>query len=341
MTNQPPTGRPQPETVLDFMIGGYTTSQLIYVAAKLGIADCLQAGPKGAEQLAAEVGAQPESLYRLLRALAVMGVFAETEARTFALTRMGALLQTTAPQSLRSHAILQGEELYRTWGELLNSVRTGQPGFDRVYGMSWWDYLDEHPQTAAAFNQRMTAFFTQRNTGVAAAYDFSSCRTIIDVAGGQGSLLATILSAYPTVRGVLFDLPTVVEAAPPLLEQAGVRERCEVVGGDMFVAVPGGGDVYLLATIIHDWKYEQAVAILRNCRRATSDQARLLLVEVVVPSDTTPSPTKIMDVGMMVMMHGKERTAAEYRELYQAAGFALTQVIPTVSPYCILEGRPV
>ncbi len=341
MTNQPPAGRPQLEAVLQLMIGGCTTSQLIYVAAKLGIADCLHDGPKGADQLAAEVGAQPESLYRLLRALAVMGLFAETEGRAFALTPLGALLQTTAPQSLRGWAIVHGEELYRTWEGLLYSVQTGQPGFEHVYGMGWWDYLGQHPETAAVFNQRMTTVFAQRNTAIAAAYDFSSCHTIVDVAGGQGSLLAAILSAHPSVRGVLFDLPAVVEGAQPLLEQAGVRERCEVVGGDMFVVVPSGGDAYLLSTIIHDWKDEQAVAILRNCRRAMTDQARLLLVELIVPSDNTPSTTKIMDVGMMVMMHGQERTEAEYRDLYQAAGFALTQVLPTASQYSILEGRPV
>ncbi|MCX6020187.1 MAG: methyltransferase, partial [Chloroflexi bacterium] len=279
MTNQLPAGLAQPAAMLQFMIGGVTTSQLIYVAAKLGIADCLHDGPKGSDQLAAEVGAQPESLYRLLRALAVMGLFTETEGRAFALSPLGALLQTTAPQSLRAWAILHGEELYRTWEGLLHSVQTGQPGFDHAYGIGWWDYLDQHPQTAAVFNQRMTSVFAQRNTAIAAAYAFWACRTIVDVAGGQGSLLAAILNAHPSVRGVLFDLPAVVEAAPPLLEQAGVGKRCEVVGGDMFDALPSGGDAYLLATIIHDWNDEQAVAILRNCRRAMTDQAKLLLIE--------------------------------------------------------------
>lgn len=341
MTNQPPAERPQPEAVLQFMIGGCTTSQLIYVAAKLGIADCLQDGPKRAEQVAAEVGAQPQFLYRLMRALAAMGVFTETEGHAFGLTRLGALLRTTAPQSLRGWAIVHGEELWRAWEGLLHTVRTGQPGFERAYGVDWWDHLGRHPETAAAFNQQMTTFFEERNAAVAEAYDFASCRTIVDVAGGQGGLLAAILNAYPSVRGVLFDLPAVVEGAQPLLEQAGVRDRCEIVGGDMFAGVPSGGDAYLLATILHDWDDEQAVAVLRNCRRAMPEQGRLLLVEVIMPSDNTPSPTKVMDIGMMVLMHGKERTEAEYRDLCQAAGFALTQVIPTDSVYSILEGRPV
>lgn len=341
MTNQPPPDRQELEGVLQYMIGGCSTSQLIYAAAKLGIADRLAIGPKRSDELAAEVGAQPEFLYRLLRALAVVGLFTERPGRTFALTALGALLKSSDPQSLRGWAIVHGEELYRAWGGLLHTVQTGQPGFEYSYGSTWWDHLDRHPETAAAFNQQMTTFFEQRNAAVAEAYDFSSCRTIVDVAGGQGALLAAILQANPAARGVLFDLPAVVESAPQLLEQAGVQARSEVVGGDMFAGLPTGGDAYLLATIIHDWNDENAVAVLRNVRQAMGREGRLLLVEVIVPSDSSRSPTKIMDVSMMVLMHGKERTEAEYRELYRAAGFALTRVIETESGYSIIEGRPV
>ncbi len=330
-----------PAVRLQHLIAGNWVSQAIAVAADLGIADLLADGPKASSELARATGAHPRALYRLLRALAGVGVFTEVEPERFGLTPMAELLRADAPNSLRGMALyLCGEEYWRVWGQLGYSVRTGQPAFEHVHGVGPWEYRTQHPETNAAFNAFMTSLVTQVASAVADAYDFSGLSTVVDVGGSHGALLVAILRAHPALRGVLFDLPHVADGAKGRLEAAGLLDRCEVIGGDMFDGVPEGGDAYILSRVIHDWGDERSVAILTNCRRAMRPAGRLLLVEEVIPPGDTPSYGKLSDLNMLVSPGGQERTEAEYGALYEAAGFALTRVIPTRSRVSIIEGEP-
>jgi hypothetical protein len=322
------------------MLTGYWISQAIYVAAKLGIADLLQQGPKNADELAQVTGTHARSLYRLLRALASIGVFAEAEDGRFGLTPLGAYLQTGIPGSVRALTLNHGERLYRPWGELLHSVRTGESAFHHIFGMDVWQYATQNPEAAALFNVAMTELTTQVATAVVAGYDFSRFGTIVDVGGGHGTLLLSILEANPQLRGILFDLPHVTESAKKHIEAASLTGRCEVVAGDIFSSVPGGGDAYILKNIIHDWDDERALKILQNCNRAMADNGKLLLVEEVIPPGNALSFGKLVDLNMLVMAGGGERTEAEYRALFAASGFQLTNVIPLPSPFgfSVIEG---
>src|SRR5581483_3632295 len=291
--------------------------------------------------LAQATGAHAPSLQRVLRALASLGVFTEVEEGRFGLTPLAACLQADGPDSFRALPIYLGEELYRTFGDLLDCVKTGEPVFDRIYGLSYFDYLGQNAEAAQVFNAAMTALGAVAETpAVAAAYDFAAVGTVIDIGGGQGSLLAAILEAYPRVKGVLFDQPAVIESARPQIRAVGMAERCELVSGDFFEAVPSGADVYLLKRIVHDWDDEGGIAILKNCRRAMGAGGKLLVVEAVLPPGDEASPSKLVDVVMMTILRGRERTAAEYRALLQTAGFDLVRIIPTASPMSIIEGVP-
>jgi hypothetical protein len=336
---QKPTDLPAPQVLLQ-MITGYWISQAIYVAAKLGIADLLKDGPKKDDELAEATGTHERALYRLLRALASIGVLAEAEDGRFGLTPLGAYLQTGIPGSLRALTLNHGERLYRPWGELLHSVRTGESAFPRLFGMDVWQYATQHPEAAALFNDAMTELTTQVAAAVVAGYDFSRFHKIVDVGGGSGTLLLSILQANPQLRGILFDLPHVTKSAQQRLEAASLPGRSEVVACDIFASVPGGGDVYLLKHIIHDWDDERALKILQHCHRAMADNGTLLLVEAVLPPGNAPAFGKLMDLNMLVMAGGGERTAAEYRTLFAASGFQLTNVIPLHSPFgfSVIEG---
>jgi ubiquinone/menaquinone biosynthesis C-methylase UbiE len=314
-------------------------SAALYVAAKLGIAVLLADGAKGSEDLAQATGTHPHSLYRVLRLLASQGVFAEVESRRFALTPLATLLRADVPGSLRALAIRTGGLDWRPWGALLHSVRTGTPAFDHVYGMSLFAYLAQDAEAAQVFNDTMT-MFTQRNTAaVVGAYDFSAVGTIVDVGGGHGALMAAILEASPRTRGILVDLPAVIEGARRQITARGLHPRCELVAGDFFESVPVGGDAYILKWIIHDWDDERAITILRNCHRAMVPGGRLLLVEALIPFDNEPHFGKSADVTMLAFTGGMERTEAEYRVLLDSAGFVLTRIIPTDSHSSVLEGR--
>ena len=337
----PPTD-PPPFVVLFQMITGYYISQAIYVAATLGIADRLRDGPRFSDELAHATGAHAPSLYRLLRLLVSAGVFAEQEDGRFALTPIGSYLQTETPGSLRAVALQFSGPLHQqAWSALLHSVQTGETAFDHLFGMGLFPYLAHHPEEAAIFNGAMTAFSTQVSTAVVVAYDFAPFGTIVDVGGGQGALLRTILRATPTARGVLFDLPQVVTGAKEPMEAAGLTERCTIVGGDFFESVPTGGDAYLLSGVIHDWDDKRSIAILHNCHRVISPQGKLLLVESVVPARidrSLPSQFSVRgDVNMLVHTGGRNRTEAEYRALFEAAGFQLIRIIPTQGAAKILE----
>ena len=335
-TNQPP-----PSMALMHLFHGARITQLLYVAAKLGIADLLYEGAKSSEELAQAVGAHPRTLYRVLRALASLGIFAEEQDQRFCLTPMADLLRTESPASLRPFALLSGEEwIWRAEGALLYSVRTGQAAFNQVHGMGTFDYYHQHAEAAACFNAAMTSLSGHEVAAILAAYDFAGMATMIDVGGGQGALLAAILQTYPHARGILFDLPAVVESAQSLLAAAGITERCTRVAGDFFQTLPGGGDAYIFKRVIHDWDDPQAQAILTQCRRAMAAHSRLLVMERVLPPGNTPSLGKLADITMLVHYGALERTEAEYRVLLEAAGFTLERIIPTQAPLSIIEGVP-
>jgi hypothetical protein len=328
--------------VLAQIIFGKCISMAVSVAAKLRVADKLADGPKSVADLARETNTHAPSLYRLLRALAGTGVFAEDADGRFRLTPTAEYLRTGVPGSLRGVADYIGSDWsWRPWGQLLDSVRTGETAFDRVFGEPCFDYLAKHPEDSAVFNEGMTGFSSSVAPAVAEAYDFSKFGTIVDVGGGHGVLLTTILKAHPKVRGVVYDASHVAEGAKEPIRAAGLADRCRIEGGDFFKTVPAGGDAYLMKHIIHDWPDDKATTILKNCRQAVSPGGKLLLVEIVIKPGNEPDIGKIIDLEMLVLPSGRERTEAEYAKLFAGAGWKLTRVVPTNSPMQVIEGEPV
>lgn len=324
------------------MIRGFQVTQMIYVAAKLGIADLVADGAKSSSDLASATGTHAPSLYRLLRALASLGIFAEDEQGRFGLTPLAQPLQTGVPGSLRATVLfLGGPTFQHVWGELLHSVTTGETGFQSLYGMGEWAYREQNPDLNATFNDFMTEMTRPDAAAIAAAYDFSGIKRLVDVGGGQGSLMAEILKTNPTLRGVIFDQPHVIDGASQVLEANGIADRCELVAGDFFAEVPEGADGIILKSIIHDWNDADSILILKNCRRALLPEGKLLLVEAVIPPGNAPSPGKLLDITMLVGPGGKERTEAEFRSLLAEAGLRLTRIIPTQNGRNIIEAVPV
>lgn len=324
------------------MASGYWLSQCIYVAAKLGIADLLQDGAVDCDRLATMTNTNSDSLYRLLRALASVGIFTETESRSFALTPLATYLQSDLDGSLRSATIMLGEEHYQAWGSLLHSIQTGNSAFEEVYDTNIFAYLQQHPQAATIFEESMTDFSFYDRQAILAAYNFAEFKTIVDVGGGKGSLLAGILQQYPHLQGILFDEPYVVEQAENLLVKEGVRDRCRVQGGNFFQSVPSDGDAYLLKHIIHDWDDQQALIILQNCHQAMNSQSKLLIVDRVIPPGNDPFGGKLMDLNMLVMSSGgKERTHTEFSQLLAAAGFQIKQIFFTTADVSVIEAVPI
>jgi len=334
---QKPQNTPPPEALLQ-MITSSWVSQTIYVAAKLGIADLLSEGPRSSDELAKATGTHAGSLYRVMRALASVGVFAEVEDGRFTLTPLAAYLQTSVFGSMRALAIMFGEEWHwQPWWNVLYSIKTGNSAFEHVNGMKLFEYLAQDTEAAQVFNEAMTVMTSMFNATTTANYDFSSIRKIVEVGGGHGSLISAILKAYPRMQGVLFDLPTVVIGAKYHIEAEELAERCEIVEGDFFESVPSGGDAYILKNVIHDWDEDSAITILRNCHRAMVDKGELLLIEAVIPPKNEPSLSKFLDLEILVIAGGYERTEAEYRTLLEAAGFHLTNVIKTESPLSVIK----
>jgi ubiquinone/menaquinone biosynthesis C-methylase UbiE len=323
------------------VIAGFWLSRCVYIAAKLGLADLVKDGARTPAELAALTGTHAPALYRVLRALASTGWLQEDGDGRFGPTPLTVGLQSDAPGSLRALATTElGEEHYPAWGNLLFSVRTGNLAFDEVFGMPNWQYWAGHPEHAGIFNRAMSEMTAIIEPAVLSICDFSTARTIVDVGGGRGTLIASILRAYPQARGIVVDLPHVIEQGRPLIAEHGLEDRCELVAGDFFKAVPSGGDVYTLKWVIHDWDDAQATAILKNCHAAMPPHARLLLIEAPLSPRNEPSLHKLMDINMLVMTGGRERTEAEYRSLLEAAGFALTRVTVTPLELAVLEASP-
>ncbi|WP_197373580.1 methyltransferase [Mycolicibacterium baixiangningiae] len=326
--------------LLELGIGAWTTAAL-YSAARLGIADELASGPARAAEVAARVGADPDGVYRLMRALASRGVFAQRTDGSFALTRIGAALRSDTEGSLRDAVLFIGHPIrWADWGHLEHSVRTGQTAFADLHGSSFFDYLAHDPEFAEVFNRAMTANSSLADEVALAQYDFTGFRLIADVGGGHGSVLATILRSAPSARGVLFDLPAVVANAAPTFTAAGVADRVTIRGGSFMESVPEGADAYVVKNIIHDWQDEDAVRILRNIRTAVADGGKLVLLEMVLPERADSFLGLMVDLEMLVAVGGRERTRAEYANLLQRSGFRLTRVLDTVTPLSIIEAEP-
>jgi hypothetical protein len=331
----------RPRQQLAGIIANCYLAQAIYVVVRLGVADRLRDGPQPSHQLADATGAHARSLHRLLRVLAGCGIFAEDEAGRFQLTELADLLRSDAPESMYAAVRNFGDLHYAAFGELLHSVRTGQPGFDKTFGMPLFDYFAANPSTARTFDAALADLRSQAAAALLDAYDFSGITRLVDVGGGAGSLLSAVLARYPKLSGVLFDRPDVAAAATGQLRGAGVQNRCEVIGGDFFDAVPAGGDVYLLRHVIHDWDDERAGRILVNCRRAMHPAARLLLVESVIEPGNAPSLGKFFDLMMLAMTGGQERTEPEYGSLLTASGLRLVRVTPTTAEIHVIEAEPI
>ena len=329
-------GNPSPPDLFQ-MTTGYWVSQAIYVAAKLGIADLLKEEPQSCVALATATGADAASLFRLMRALASVGVFSHVGTDCFALSRLAESLQTEVRGSLRAMVITLGEIHYQACGNLLHSVQTGSPAFNHVYGASLFDYLRQNVDAADAFNQGMANVASMLAYAVLMAYDFAGISSIVDIGGGQGELLETILQFNPDIGGTVFDTASTIQRARRRRSNNAWDGRCSYVTGDFFTSVPPGADAYLLCGVIHDWDDSRAVKILRNCRRAMTNNSRVLLVDMIVPDAASASFSKLLDLNMLVMNGGRERTLAEFRALLNAADYKLTRIVTTMAPQSVIE----
>lgn len=317
------------------MIDGYWVSQAVHVVAKLGVADHLVDAPQTSDALAQKVKAEPKAFYRLLRACASFGLFTEVEPGTFALTPLGELLCSDAQGSLRDRAMfVAAPGHWLPWGKLDQAVRSGTSTFRDACGMELWEYYAENQEEGMHFAKTMGHLSAWVAQDVVAEYDMSGVKKIVDVGGSQGVLLTALLQAAPTAQGILFDLPNVIEKAPELA-------RAESVSGDFFEEVPQGGDLYLLKHILHDWDDERCAAVLKNIHRAAQPNSKLLVIEMLVPEQPEPSPVFYLDLTMLVLLEGRERSQQEFETLLSSAGFAIERVIPTSSMISIIEAARV
>ncbi len=333
---------PPPQVLLE-MIFGMWVPRAVQIAAELGLADLLADGPRKINELAAVTETHAPSLYRLFRVLASVNVFTEIEPELFAQTDCSTYLVSSHPASLRDAARMSGAEWqWRSYAALPHSIKTGEPAFNQVYGVDLWQYFAEiDPAAGQAFDAAMTNLSVQSNELIARTYDFSSFRTLVDVGGGRGSTLATVLATHPGLHGILVDRLSVVAGAKEVLQAAGVADRCQVVPGDFLTdSIPAGADTYMFRNVLHDWNDEDACAVLRNCRQAMPGQGRVLVIEQVLP----PPPAKVpwraagLDITMLINHAGRKRTEQQFQTLFGAAGFSLTRILPTASPLSIVEG---
>ncbi|MBA3868225.1 MAG: methyltransferase [Anaerolineae bacterium] len=330
-----------PSAIMLRFISGFWVSRALYVLVKLGIPDLLQNQSKSAVELAEATHTHAPSLYRIMCILVSVGVMTRDENDRFALTDVGGTLRKDVPGSVRAWAVTQlDEEHYQAWGDVLHSVQTGETAFQHQFGMDVWQYRALHPDQSKLFDEAMSNLINVINQGILDSYDFSSLRQVVDVGGGNGSLLINLLKVNPNMNGVVFDSPHVAEGARVHIETTGLSDRCTVVGGNFFDTIPSGGDAYILSRVIHDWDDEHSVSILKNCRRVMSSENKLLLVERVIPVtiDSSAKSQSVMssDFNMLVMVGGRERSEAAYKDLLEAAGFKLNRVIATKSVMSII-----
>lgn len=340
--SQPGLEGSPPHVQLIQMGTAYWVSRIVYAAAKLGLADHLASGPQTAAELAAPTRTHGPSLHRLMRALGGLGILSEDDNHRFGLTRLGEALKAGAPGSARATILaLAGDWWWRGWEELVYCVETGQTSMQKTFGLSVFEYLAEHPQEASDFNEAMIGFHGDEPPAIASAYEFSRFATVVDVGGGTGNLLAAILLRHPGMHGILADLPHVIREAPALIGAHGLTERITLESIDFFKSVPAGGNAYLLSHVIHDWTEDQCLTILSNCRQAMKSSSRLLIVETVLPAGDAPHPGKLLDIAMLVMPGGQERTAEEYVALLSKVGFRLARIVATRSSVSVVEATPV
>ena len=334
--SQPPPEPPH-APVLNLMLSP-VLAQALYAVTERGVPDLLAKGPRSPDEIAAEVGGQPVALLQVLRALATVGLFTHGDDGRFGLTPAGETLTTGHPTAAGDLVLSFGSApIWAALGAMKDTVETGRTGFDLVFGRRFFDMVREQPELEANFNRTMIAVHGGEPAAVAEAFDFSDITKIVDVGGGLGTLLLTIMGRHPHLSGVLFDAPTVVEQAQAAIDASGVGDRCTTESGDFFAAVPAGGDAYVLSHIVHDWDVDSCHTILRNCREAMAPGGRVLLVEMVLPMGAEPHPGKLLDVIMLSLPGGRERTAEEYRELLAGAGLKMTRVVPTPSPVSVVE----
>jgi hypothetical protein len=327
-----------PHVQLIQMGTGGAVANIVHIAAKLGLADKLADGPKTAVELAGSLALHAPSLHRLMRTMASLGLLTEGERLRFSLTKLGEALKTDAPGSARSTLLMTGSSWVASgFANLLHSLQTGRTGFEKAQGMPFFDYLAQNPEDASVFSEAMVGLHGAEPLAVAAAYDFEMFQTVVDVGGASGNMLAAILARYPELRGLLFDRPHVVVDADKLLKANGIAGRATIEAGDFFQSVPSGGDAYILSHILHDWNDDQCLTILRHCRKAMKPDGRLLIVEMVLPPGDAPHPGKILDMVMLVLIGGQERTETEYASLLHKAGFRLSRVVATQSPVSVIE----
>lgn len=334
------SGKPAPSQLVLQIGTGYMASMCLFIAAKLKIADLLADGSKSVYELSSVTGMHEDRLYRVLRSLAMVGIFSEVGARKFALTPPAATLRSDVPESMHAMVLWLCDPFhFTTFAELPHSVETGETTFDYIYGKSAFEYFPEDPVEEERFNNAMTCMSNIMVPAVLEAYDFSGIGTLLDVAGGHGALLCAILERYPKMKGMLVDLPSVVEGTHKAVSKRGLKDRCHVAHGDFFASVPGGADAIIMKHIIHDWEDDKAIAILTNCRKALAGKpnARVILVEGVLPEGNEPHMGKLIDLEMMVFPGGRERTEAEFRSLFEKAGLRLNRVIPTNAPLAVVE----
>jgi hypothetical protein len=332
-----------PQEVILGLALSYLPARGLHVANELGVADLLKDGPRSIEELARATGVHQKSLYRLLRMLAGFGVFAEGSPGRFQLTASAAALQSGVAESLHDAVKMIGDmtgegSWWNAAGLLAHCVRTGEPAFDQVNSAPFFDHLSQHPEASRWFDRGLANFAAAENAAIVEAYDFGSFRKIVDVGGGQGGFLGEVLKGYPSLRGTLYDRREVVEE-PAYLTAAGLTGRWDVVAGDFFKSLPAGADAYVLKRILHDWNDEMCLKILRKCRGSMNASARILVVDAVVPPGNEPHPSKIMDILMMLLFEGRERTEQEFRILFDQTGLTLTRVIPTRSVLSVIEGK--
>nr|QIS94338.1 Tjp4 [Symphyonema bifilamentata 97.28] len=329
-----------PSEALMQMLDGHYLSQAIFVAAKLGIADLLKDGTKSTDELAKVTEVNSQFLYRILRALSSVGIFAEVGDRNFELTPLAKYLQSDVPGSMRLPAILVGEEWHwQAWGNMFNAVKNGTSAFEAKFGTNIVDYFGQNPQQSKVFFEAMTTYSVIVNNAILEVYDFSAFSKLVDVGGGLGSLLTDILKANPQLTGILLELPPVIERAKQQnhFQTKEISGRYEIVGGDFLESVPSGGDVYILKQIIHNLNNDDAIKLLQNCHDAMSTNGKLLVIDPVIPSSNEPSFSKLLDLQMMVTHGAQVHTANEFQDILTKTGFQITNIIPTKSPCTIIE----